>query len=109
MPNATRVADRARGIYVGTYAGTTAAQNINIGFKPALLLIVNLTDGDKIAIWSETAGHATKITTIDTEVANECVTIDAVDDGTSLGFSLPACTATVNEDGKTFLVVAIPA
>jgi outer membrane protein assembly factor BamB len=109
MANATRVADVARGIYVGTYDGTTAAQNIHIGFKPAFIFAINAEDGDKIWIWSETSAHATKITTIDTEVANECVTIDAVDNGTVLGFSLPACTAAVNEDGKTYLIVAIPA
>ena len=106
MANATRVADVARGVYVGTYSGTTAAQNIHLGFKPAFMLIVNVTDGNKIVIWSKVS--ATTVVTVDTEVATECVAIAQVDNGTVLGFSLPACTTSGNANGKTFLVVAIP-
>lgn len=106
MANATRVAGVSRGPFIGSYAGTTAAQNINIGFKPSLIIAINATDGDKIWIWSSASAHSAAVTTIDTEVANESITIAAVDDGTSLGFSLPASTASVNEDGKTFVFIA---
>lgn len=107
MANAVRVADKARGWFIGTYAGTTAAQNIHIGFKPALIIGWNFTDGDKVFIWHSTS--VTKVLTIDTEAANECIAITQIDNGTVLGFSLPACTASVNEDAKTFYFIAFPA
>lgn len=92
-----------RAYYVGRYSGTTAAQKINIGFKPALIIAVNWTDGDKIYIWSK---HDTSnIVTVDTEVAAESVAITQADDGTNLGFSLPS-NASVNEDAKVYLFLA---
>lgn len=108
MANATRISDVARGWFIGTYAGTTAAQNIHIGFRPSLIIAINATDGDKIWIWAEATAYATVVTTIDTEVANETLTVDAVDDGTVLGFSLPSSTGSINEDGDTYLFIAFP-
>lgn len=106
MANATRMSDRQRSLYVGRYTGTTAAQDINIGFKPAMIISYNQTDGDKVWIWSK--NDNTKICTIDTEVANECAVVAAVDDGSELGFSLPACNTSINENGKVFVFIAIP-
>lgn len=106
MANATRLADTPRGNpFVGSYTGTTAAQNIHIGFKPAFIMAWNFTDGDKLFIW--TKHSATTITSIDTEVANETVAITAVDNGTVLGFSLPS-DSTVNEDAKVYVFIAFP-
>lgn len=105
MATATRQADRAMPMpFIGRYTGTTAAQDIHIGFKPALIIAINWTDGDKIWIWSK---HDTSnIVSIDTEVATEAVAITQVDDGSEIGFALPASTATVNEDTKVFLFLA---
>lgn len=105
MADATRQAEMPRSFYVGRYSGTTAAQKINFGFKPALVIGINWTDGDKIYIWSK---HDTSnIVTIDTEVAAEAVAVTQVDDGTNLGISLPS-NASVNEDAKVYLFLAYP-
>lgn len=106
MANATRQSEMPRSFYIGRYSGTTAAQNINIGFKPALIIALNWTDGDKLYIWS--SHDTSNITTIDTEVATEVVAIAQVDDGTTLGFSLPS-NASVNEDAKVYVFLAFPA
>lgn len=105
MANATRQSDIARGPFIGRYSGTTAAQNIHIGFKPALILAYNQTDGDKIWVWSK--NDVANIVTVDTEVATEVVAIAQVDNGTVLGFSLPS-NASVNEDAKVFVFIAYP-
>ena len=106
MANATRVADRARGPFIGSYAGTTAAQNIHIGFKPAFMIIYNQTDGDDVNIWCK--NDETTFVNIAAAAATESAAIAAVDNGTVLGFSLPACNTSVNENAKTFVVVAWP-
>lgn len=105
MANATRQADLARGWFIGRYTGTTAAQDINIGFKPALILAYNQTDGDKIWIWSK--NDVAAIVSIDTEVATESVAITQVDDGVERGFALPS-NGTVNEDAKVYVFIAFP-
>lgn len=105
MATATRQAEHLRAYTIGRYTGTTAAQDINLGFKPSLIIAINWTDGDKIWIWSK---HDTSnIVTIDTEVAAEAVAIAQVDDGTELGFSLPS-NASVNEDAKVYVFIAFP-
>lgn len=105
MANATRVADVARGWFVGSYAGTTAAQNIHIGFKPALIIAWNKTDGDTFWFWhkSDTANVWTIILAAATLVA----AVTQVDNGTVLGFSLPA-DAVINENAKTYFFLALP-
>lgn len=113
MANATRLADQARGYFVGTYEGTTAAQNIHIGFKPAFILGVNVEDGNVIYIWS-TEDTSNVVSLVDagcseTATATNASAIAQVDNGTVLGFSLPACDTVVNENGKTYLFLALPA
>lgn len=105
MANATRQSDQARGWFIGRYTGTTAAQDIHIGFKPALIIAYNQTDGDKIWIWSK--NDTSNIVTIDTEVATEAVAVSQVDDGGELGFKLPS-NASVNEDTKVYVFIAFP-
>ena len=103
MANATRISTpgvAAPQIGIYTYAGTTAAQTINIGFQPEFLIGVNVTDGDKLYIWY--SGDIVNIVTIDTEVATEAVVITK----TEQGFALPS-NASVNENAKTYLLVAV--
>jgi len=107
MANATRIADFARGpVFVGSYAGTTAAQNIHIGFKPSFIIAYNQTDGDKL--WAWCSNDVANVVTIDTEVATEAVAIAQVDNGTVIGFSLPS-DGSVNENAKTYVFLAVSA
>ena len=103
MANATRVSDLARGVYVGSYTGTTAAQNINVGFKPSAMIIWNRTDGDTVIFWS----HAIETTYVAVTAAAATVSavIAQVDNGTVLGFSL-ASDAVANEDAKVYDFIA---
>lgn len=105
MANATRVADVSRGWFVGSYAGTTAAQNIHIGFKPAFIIAWNRTDGDTIWFWSK-ASLTTQVSVV-LAAATNTATITIVDNGTVLGFGLPA-DAVINENAKTYDFLALP-
>lgn len=108
MAVATRVSDEARGYFIGTYAGTTAAQNIHIGFKPALIIAVNVTDGDTVYVWSKVSETTVvSLKGADAALATESIAIARVDNGTVLGFSLPS-NAVVNEDAKVYLILALP-
>lgn len=106
MADATRVADRARGPYVGSYTGTTAAQNINIGFKPALMIIWNRTDGDTMIFWS--AAVQTTYVKVTGAAATVTANLTQVDDGTTIGFGL-ASDAVANENAKVYDFIAFPA
>lgn len=105
MANATRIADRTRGPFVGAYAGTTAAQDIHIGFKPAYIRAINVTDGDTVWEWFKSDTSNVIVTT--TAVAAAAIAVAQVDNGTVLGFSLPS-NAVVNEDAKTYRFIAYP-
>lgn len=106
MANATRMADKARGAFIGRYTGTTAAQNINIGFKPSLIIAYNQTDGNMFWVWaSNDTAHYVKI---DTAAATVTEAVAQVDDGTTLGFSLPACSTTCNGNTKVYVFIAFP-
>lgn len=105
MANATRITDVARGVFVGKYTGTTAAQNIHIGFKPGYIRAYNRTDGD--TIWEWYKDDIVNITVTTGAVAAAAVVITQVDNGTVLGFALPS-NAVVNEDAKVYAFVAFP-
>lgn len=105
MANATRVADQPRGPFVGSYAGTTAAQNIHIGFVPSMIIAWNRTDMDQIWFWS--SANTTNVLSIVLAAAAETAAVTRVDDGTVLGFALPS-NAVINENGKTYDFIAIP-
>lgn len=105
MPAATRIADQARGPSVFSYAGTTAAQNIHIGFKPAFMIFYNQTDGDDVNLWCKNS--ITNFVNIAAAAATITAAIDQVDDGTTIGFSLPA-DSDCNENAKTYVVIAWP-
>ena len=105
MANATRVADVSRGYFIGSYTGTTAAQNIHIGFQPALIYAWNRTDGDTVWMWS--AADIVNVKTIVALVANEVAAVTQIDNGTVIGFSLPS-NAVINENLKVYDFIAFP-
>lgn len=103
MANATIIVNRPRSFVVGTYAGTTAAQNINIGFKPAALIFWNVTDQDDLNFWVNS--EITTFMNVAAAAAKITAAITAVDNGTVCGFSLPS-DSDANEDGKTYAFIA---
>lgn len=105
MANATRVADRARGPFIGSYTGTSAAQNIHLGFKPAMIIAWNRTDGDTIWLWSKAI--QTTYVKVTTAAATETANVVPVDNGTVIGFSL-AVDAVANENAKVYDFIAFP-
>ena len=105
MANATRVSDQARGYLVGSYTGTTAAQNIHLGFKPAMLHIWNRTDGDTVIYWSKAV--QTTYVGVTSAAATVTAVIAPVDNGTVIGFSL-ATDAVANENNKVYDFIAFP-
>ena len=105
MPNATRIADPARGYFLGKYTGTTAAQKIGIGFKPAMIHAWNHSDGD--TVWDWTKDDTANVIVTTTAVAKSAIAVAQVDDGTLLGFSLPS-DAVVNENTKVYYFMAFP-
>ncbi len=101
MALATRVGgqDAVPTTYVGSYAGTTAAQTINIGFDPSAIIAWNRTDGDTVWFWSK-ADEVNLITLVALAATNSIVVTD-----TAGGFALPS-NAVVNEDSKTYDFIA---
>ena len=83
----------------GTYAGTTAAQVITVGFRPSWFIIWNQTDGDTVFMWHNSL--TTSGVSIVLAAATETVTITATDHG----ISLPS-NAVVNENAKTYVFIA---
>jgi len=105
MAVATRAAAPARGPFFGSYTGTTAAQNIHIGFKPIMIMAQNRTDGDTMWFWHK--ADTANVKTIVALVASQATAVAQVDDGTVLGFSLPS-DAVINENTKVYDFVAFP-
>src|SRR6185503_14646448 len=83
----------------GTYAGTTAAQTITIGFAPSWLIIWNQTDGDTVIYWHKSS----QTTYVKVVLAAATVTANLVP--VDHGFTL-ASDAVANEDGKTYVFIA---
>ena len=103
MAAATILVNRPRSFAVFTYAGTTAAPNIHLGFKPSYMIIHNRTDGDVVNIWHTSS--QTTFVNIAAAAANISAAVAPVDNGTEIGFSLPA-DSDINEDGKTYHGIA---
>jgi len=104
MANATRIVDRPRHYMVGKYTGTTAAQNIHIGFKPALLIIWNQTDGDDVNFWCKDS--ETTFVNMAAAAATVSAAVARIDNGTEIGFSL-ASNSDINEDAKVYIFLAL--
>ena len=80
----------------GTYAGTTAAQTITVGFRPSWIIGGNQTDGDTIWWWHNSV--TTTYMSIVALVATTTATVTVTDHG----FILPASDAIANENAKTY-------
>jgi len=104
MAAATILVNRPRNFAFFTYAGTTAAQNIHLGFKPSYMIIHNATDGDDVNIW-HTSSQTTFVNIAAAAAGAFGHAVAPVDDGTTLGFSLPP-NPDINEDGKTYYGIA---
>lgn len=87
------------GVVSGTYAGTTAAQTITVGFRPSWLITWNQTDGDDVNFW-----HNSSLTTF-INVAAAAATVTGAVTVTDHGFSLPT-DSDINENGKTYVFIA---
>lgn len=107
MANATRVSDEARGYFVGHYTGTTAAQNIHIGFKPSYIVAWDRTNGDVVWQWSK-ADLTGVVGMIAGTVATNASVITTVDNGTVIGFALPASDSIVNLNDAVYDFIAYP-
>ena len=105
MAVAVRVADKASGPFVGTYTGTTAAQNIHLGFKPAAMIVWNRTDGT--AVWFFSKAVLTTQVSVVLAAATNTATMTLVDDGTVIGFGLPT-DAVINANTKVYDFIAFP-
>lgn len=103
MAAATILVNRPRNFAVFTYTGTTAAQNIHLGFKPSYMIIQNATDGDDVNFW-HTSSQTTFIN-VAAAAASVSAAVAPVDDGTTLGFSLPS-NSDINEDAKVYHGIA---
>lgn len=103
MAVATRIVDRPRSYFIGSYTGTTAAQNIHIGFKPAMIIAWNRTDGDTMWFWSKST-LTTQVSVV-AAAATNTATMTQVDDGTVIGFGLPS-DAVINENAKVYDFIA---
>ena len=84
----------------GTYAGTTAAQTITIGFQPKWIIGWNQTDGDTMWFWHNSS------TTTYVSVVLAAATTTATVTTTDHGFILPASDAIANENAKTYVFIA---
>lgn len=97
------------GVKTGTYTGTGAAINIEIGFIPAYLRIWNETDGDIFWDWVEGMAAGTCIAT-STAVAAQASNGVTVYGGTrgddAAGFTVGTA---LSESAKVFRYVAFPA
>lgn len=89
-------------IKVGTYTGTGAALSVTLGYKPAVVLAFNQTDGD--VFW----GHISGMTDA-TAFAIAAATAAVSSQGCTLtpsGFTL-GTNSSINESAKVYLYVAI--
>lgn len=94
-------------VKIGTYTGTGAAQNIELGFSPDYVEIVNQTDGDTIGKWFKgmTDGSA-----IDIQAAVAANAADGVSEyagttgATSPGFTVGT---DYSENAKVYRYIAL--
>lgn len=86
----------------GTYTGTGAAQTVTLGFKPKLLWIYNVTDGDQVGFMSDSMADDTFCSIVGAValIAANGVTLSAT------GFSV-GTDASVSENAKVFHYVAL--
>jgi len=78
-----------------------SATNINVGFVPSRVEVVNATDKDVSLVWTSDMADASGITDAGAAVTSGGITPVAQTDGTNHGF-LVGTDATVQEASKTY-------
>lgn len=109
MANATQSASLPRNFYLGSYVGTTAAQNIHIGFKPVMIWAWDITSGTTTYLWTQQDLSNVRSIITTAGPASTTAAITQVDNGTVAGFALPASNTTVNANGDTYYFIAFSA
>jgi hypothetical protein len=100
-------------IRVGTFTGNGAAQNIQLGFVPDYVRIINITDGTTAFEWFKgmTAGHAFQNTNHDTAQnsvisSNGITAYNGTAGGNAAGFTVGTA---ISVDTKVYRYVAMRA
>ena len=93
-------------IKFGSYTGTGAAINIELGWEPDAVFIVNATDKDAAWLWtsSMTDAHAANLATGAALTSNGVTPYDAADFTNPLGFTVGS---TLSESAKVHDYIAI--
>ena len=78
-----------------------SATNINVGFVPSRVEVINATDRDVSLVWTSDMADGTGITDAGAAVASGGITPVAQTDGTNHGF-LVGTDASVQEANKTY-------
>ena len=108
-----RSGDGRSGPVISSYTGTGVAQNVEVGFVPYLLIVVDVTDGTNIVLWSEEnsgfMADGKDINIVDDAVvgnaANGITGYDGADASSGPGFTV-GTDSEVNENAKTFVYIA---
>lgn len=82
-----------------------SATNVNIGFVPSRVVVINATDNDVSCTWTKDMADATGITDAGAAVASGGITPVAQTDGTNHGF-LVGTDASCQEASKTYTFIA---
>lgn len=92
-----------QGFVTGKYVcdASPTATNINIGFVPRVVVVVNATDADQRSIWTAEMTDGYCLTGAATAVTSGGITPVAHTDGTNHGFQV-GTNAAVQEASKTF-------
>lgn len=85
--------------------GTPSNTNINVGFVPSRVVVINATDGDVSCTWTTDMAAGTGITDAGANVASGGITPVAQTDGTNHGF-LIGTDASVQEASDTYTFIA---
>lgn len=93
-------------IKVGTYTGDGAVQNISIGFVPAAVIIINVTDGDYIGLWFNGMTDDTSVDIAAAVVANAADGISGYAGSTTAGPGFTVGTD-FSENAKVFRYIAL--
>lgn len=81
--------------------GSPVATNINCGFVPSRVEIVNASDLDASAVWTSDMANGTAIDDTGAAIASNGITPVAQTDGVNHGFLVGTSTV-INEASKTF-------
>lgn len=96
-------------VATGTYTGTGAAINVQIGFVPAYIRIINITDRDETYEWFDTMPAGTAVKTaaaVETQAANGISPYLGTRGGNGAGFTVGTA---ISESAKVFAYVAVSA